>query len=239
MPLTVAAPAPILGWDRDAQRIELPGLGPTAIGLRGRHQAANAAVADAVLDALDVAGIATVAADARRRGYADARWAGRLELLAVPGAGGGGTRDVLLDGAHNPDGAAALAQALDDLAPYLAGGQAEPAASRPSSCGRRWPTRTSPPSSRRSPGPGRSARATVVCTAVDAPVPSPPRTLPPPGARRCRTCACSSRTDPDAALDLALATGDGPVVVAGSLYLVGAARARLVDDPLLRDPVAA
>ena len=45
--------------------------------------------------------------------------------------------------------------------------------------------------------------------------------------------------DPDRALDLALATGDGPVVVAGSLYLVGAARARLVDDPLLRDPVAA
>jgi hypothetical protein len=26
-------------------------------------------------------------------------------------------------------------------------------------------------------------------------------------------------------------------VVAGSLYLVGAVRARLVDDPLLRDPV--
>ena len=28
----------------------------------------------------------------------------------------------------------------------------------------------------------------------------------------------------------------GPLVVAGSLYLVGAVRARLVDDPLLRDP---
>jgi hypothetical protein len=42
--------------------------------------------------------------------------------------------------------------------------------------------------------------------------------------------------DPDAALDLALASGRGPVVVAGSLYLVGAARARLVDDPALRDP---
>ncbi len=32
------------------------------------------------------------------------------------------------------------------------------------------------------------------------------------------------------------AAGRGPVVVAGSLYLVGAARARLVDDPALRDP---
>ena len=28
----------------------------------------------------------------------------------------------------------------------------------------------------------------------------------------------------------------GPVVVAGSLYLVGVARGRLVDDPVLRDP---
>jgi folylpolyglutamate synthase/dihydropteroate synthase len=47
---------------------------------------------------------------------------------------------------------------------------------------------------------------------------------------------------PEAAVRLAL-HGDGPhargpVVVAGSLYLVGAARAMLVDDPALRDPVA-
>jgi folylpolyglutamate synthase/dihydropteroate synthase len=40
----------------------------------------------------------------------------------------------------------------------------------------------------------------------------------------------------DRALDLALAEAPGPIVVAGSLYLVGAVRARLVDDPLLRDP---
>ena len=42
--------------------------------------------------------------------------------------------------------------------------------------------------------------------------------------------------DPAAALDRAVTTAEGPVVVAGSLYLVGAARARLVDDPELRDP---
>ena len=40
-----------------------------------------------------------------------------------------------------------------------------------------------------------------------------------------------------AALDLALGGRRGPVVVAGSLYLVGAVRARLVDDPVLRDPI--
>jgi folylpolyglutamate synthase/dihydropteroate synthase len=44
--------------------------------------------------------------------------------------------------------------------------------------------------------------------------------------------------DPDAAIDRALAEADGPVVVAGSLYLVGRVRGRLVDDPLLRDPPA-
>jgi folylpolyglutamate synthase/dihydropteroate synthase len=47
-----------------------------------------------------------------------------------------------------------------------------------------------------------------------------------------------SEPDADKALDLALAAADGPIVVAGSLYLVGAVRARLIDDPLLRDPVA-
>ena len=43
--------------------------------------------------------------------------------------------------------------------------------------------------------------------------------------------------DAGAALDRAVATReDGPVVIAGSLYLVGEARRRWVDDPMLRDP---
>jgi hypothetical protein len=46
--------------------------------------------------------------------------------------------------------------------------------------------------------------------------------------------------DPPSALERALEGegrwAGGPVVVAGSLYLVGEVRARLVDDPLLRDP---
>src|SRR6185369_17275696 len=96
--------------------IDLPRLGPTRLGLRGRHQAANAAIADATLDALEEAGIATVPDDARRRGYAAAVWPGRLELIRVK------DHDVLLDGAHNPAGAAALALALDDLRPFIASG---------------------------------------------------------------------------------------------------------------------
>ncbi len=43
--------------------------------------------------------------------------------------------------------------------------------------------------------------------------------------------------DPIVALERALrGPGPGPVLVAGSLYLVGAARGHLVDDPDLRDP---
>ena len=70
VPLRMVEPAPIVGLSRDGIEVELPRLGRTAIGLRGRHQAANAAVADAVLDALEEAGIASVPAAARRAGYA-------------------------------------------------------------------------------------------------------------------------------------------------------------------------
>ena len=115
-PLDVVGEPRVAGLDRDGIDVELRGLGETRISLRGRHQAQNAAVADATLDALERAGIATVDATARRRGYGTAKWPGRLELLRVR------DREVLLDGAHNPAGAAALAAALDDLAPFLAPG---------------------------------------------------------------------------------------------------------------------
>jgi folylpolyglutamate synthase/dihydropteroate synthase len=46
-----------------------------------------------------------------------------------------------------------------------------------------------------------------------------------------------AEADVDTALDRALSEARGPIVVCGSLYLVGRARARLVDDPLLDDPV--
>jgi len=49
--------------------------------------------------------------------------------------------------------------------------------------------------------------------------------------------AAEAVAEPAAALDAALEEGTGPVVVAGSLYLVGAARAILVSDPILQpDP---
>jgi dihydrofolate synthase/folylpolyglutamate synthase len=74
------------------------------IALRGPHQRENAALAAAALARLDRAGV-TAPPEAVRRGIATAAWPGRLEEV-------GG---VLLDGAHNPDGARALAAALMEL----------------------------------------------------------------------------------------------------------------------------
>jgi dihydrofolate synthase/folylpolyglutamate synthase len=73
--------------------------GPVA--LAGAHQRGNAGLAAAALRALGRAGLAVGEAEIAR-GIATARWPGRLELVD----------GVLLDGAHNPDGARALAAAL-------------------------------------------------------------------------------------------------------------------------------
>jgi dihydrofolate synthase/folylpolyglutamate synthase len=76
------------------------------VGLRGEHQRENAGLAAAALRLLDARGVRAPEA-AIRDGIATARWPGRLEEV-------GG---VLLDGAHNADGAAALAAALRELHP--------------------------------------------------------------------------------------------------------------------------
>src|SRR6185295_18271991 len=76
-----------------------------ALSLRGPHQLQNAAVARACLEVLGVPD------EAAREGLRTARWPGRLEEVRSGG------RTVLLDGAHNPAGAQALAAALDALYP--------------------------------------------------------------------------------------------------------------------------
>jgi dihydrofolate synthase / folylpolyglutamate synthase len=237
VPLTEVQPAPLLGWDRDGIRVSLARLGETRIGLRGRHQAANAAVAHAVLDALETAGIARADDDARRRGYAAARWPGRLELIDVPASAACRAQQVLLDGAHNPAGAAVLARALDDLRPTLLGGdEGEPppitlvlgAMADKDVAGVLAALAAS--------SVARSAR--ILCTEVDLPRALPATQL----ARGWASVVPGQRPDVvtpvRAALERALEEARGPIVVAGSLYLVGAVRAILVDDPESRDPVA-
>jgi dihydrofolate synthase/folylpolyglutamate synthase len=224
--LTEVGPAPLIGWDRDGIVVELPRLGPTRVGLRGRHQAANVAVADALLDALDAAGIAAVDASARQRGYAEAVWPGRLELLEVDG------REVLLDGAHNPAGAAALAQAIDDLRPHLRPGRLTLVTASMADKDVAGVVAALAPA-------GGMADGAIIATSVDLPRALPATDLADLWHRRLPAARIRVEADPIAALERALVDADGPVVVAGSLYLVGAARARLVDDPLLRDPEAA
>jgi dihydrofolate synthase/folylpolyglutamate synthase len=232
VPLAEVAPAPLIGWDRDSITVDLVGLGPTRVGLRGRHQAANAAVANQVLDALEAAGTASVSPDARRRGYAAARWPGRLELIGRDGV------EVLLDGAHNPAGAAALATALDDLAPHLASGVP----------GRPPLTVVTALLSDKDvdgiieallPADGMEGARVLVTELPEARavgVESLAASWVAAAMRMNRTIRVETRPTPDAALDEALRSAPGTVLVTGSLHLVGAARARLVDDPDLVDP---
>lgn len=80
-------------------------LGPLTLALRGRHQVVNAAVAVCLLS--ELAGLGLRLDDsALEAGLTAARWPGRLERVRWRGC------DVLLDAAHNPAGARALADYL-------------------------------------------------------------------------------------------------------------------------------
>jgi dihydrofolate synthase/folylpolyglutamate synthase len=83
-------------------------IGSTPLALAGRHQRGNAAVAACVLRALGAAG-APVTGAAIRAGLTDVSWPARLERISL------GSAEVLLDAAHNPDGARALAAYLRDI----------------------------------------------------------------------------------------------------------------------------
>lgn len=76
-------------------------------GLIGRYQSGNAAVALAAAELLGAVGF-PLAPQAMRTGMERANWPGRMEMFPGPPR-------VLLDGAHNPAGAAALADALRDI----------------------------------------------------------------------------------------------------------------------------
>lgn len=209
-----------LDWDGMVVSARRPDgdLADLRIGLLGSHQAQNVAVALALLDAL--------AEDAQRRGrradideaalragLAGARWPGRMDLL--PGPPGGPAR-VLLDGAHNPAGAAALARSLAELgvrAPVLVFGAMR----------------------------GKHVTAVLRHLARLHPRPIFTRVADAhahdPAALRARWRAivgtpAELAPDPARALEAAarIVADDQPVVVAGSLYLVGAVRALLTGD---------
>jgi dihydrofolate synthase/folylpolyglutamate synthase len=207
------------GWDGLVLDVRGGGrrLDGLVVGMLGRHQAANAAVAIALLDAIQQAAESRGAAfhdlddHAIRRGFAAARWPGRLELLRTTAAG-----PVLLDGAHNPAGARALAAALADLglhgAPFVFGAQ-------------------------------RGKRVAAVLRALAPLRPrsiftrvADPNAIPPADLLRAWRRigpGGSVADDPWTALARAAEARRGPeqpVVVAGSLYLVGAVRGMLLGE---------
>ncbi|NTW67506.1 MAG: bifunctional folylpolyglutamate synthase/dihydrofolate synthase [Nitrospirae bacterium] len=77
------------------------------IVMLGRHQVGNACMALAAAECIGKAGM-KIPETALRAGLADAVWEGRLERVAQ-------RPDIYLDGAHNPASAQVLADALRDL----------------------------------------------------------------------------------------------------------------------------
>ncbi len=214
VPLNVVAPLDIIGVERNGTRVRAPGGAELTVGLLGPHQAANAAVAWGILDALSDAGIATVNFEQRAAAFAAARWPGRMELISDPGQ-----PNVLLDGAHNPHGVAALAASLEALLPQLSGG---PVTVLMGVLANHWQAGMLDPLLAVLPA------ATVFATSV----PDSDNALPPdrlalewgPGARPI--------SDPQTAFDAALLNARnvrGLLLVCGSLYLVGYVRAQLRD----------
>jgi dihydrofolate synthase/folylpolyglutamate synthase len=81
---------------------------PFELSLPGRHQQDNAAVALTIMMVWSER-VSPVPAEAAVTGLTDCEWPARLEWLRLPRGG-----ELLIDAAHNPAGAAALASYLQD-----------------------------------------------------------------------------------------------------------------------------
>jgi dihydrofolate synthase/folylpolyglutamate synthase len=92
----------VQGWRGRYEGLRLP--------LLGRHQAENAALAVASLEALSGEGAAYTVV---REGLAQVRWPGRCEVIPSEPL-------VVLDGAHNPQAVEALRNTLDEVWPTQA-----------------------------------------------------------------------------------------------------------------------
>ncbi|MCD1258199.1 bifunctional folylpolyglutamate synthase/dihydrofolate synthase [Paenibacillus athensensis] len=103
------------GSELDNQRLDFRGpfreLQDVEISLNGSHQLTNAAVAIMTLEVLRQYYACIVDDEDLRRGLRETRWPGRLEMISQQPR-------LLLDGAHNPEGAQTLAAALRDVYRY-------------------------------------------------------------------------------------------------------------------------
>jgi len=107
-----SAPQPAEAWEVISRRCREVGADlrlaepahPEGLGLAGRHQERNAGLALAAVEALCEQGW-ELPEEAVERGLREVRWPGRLEVVA-------GGPLTLVDAAHNPAAAQALAEAL-------------------------------------------------------------------------------------------------------------------------------
>jgi dihydrofolate synthase/folylpolyglutamate synthase len=185
--------------------------GPVTLGLRGAHQARNAVVAVRLLESAADRGI-RISRGAIEQGLADAQWPARLELIQLDG-----NRQVLLDAAHNPEGARALAAYLQrwhpERPPLVIGVMRDKNVQE--IAGTLLPHVSS-----------------VTATAAPTPRAIPPEDL----ARHLRAAgAVEVVVEPDPARAIDVALEHAPVVcVAGSIFLVGAVRDGLKRRAILR-----
>lgn len=83
--------------------------GPLALGLRGRHQLDNALTMVRLAETIDASTAIAIPASAIESGLRDVEWPGRLQLESWRGA------SILIDAAHNPAGARALAAYVGEV----------------------------------------------------------------------------------------------------------------------------
>jgi dihydrofolate synthase/folylpolyglutamate synthase len=179
--------------------------GEVVLGLRGRHQIDNAVTAVRLLERLPARAGLPMPPEAIVAGVRNVDWPGRLELR--PHHGG----HVLIDGAHNPAGARALAGYLRDTyggpLPIVLGVMRDKAiegiVEALAGCA-----------------------SMFVCTAPASPRAVTPVELEIIVRRSAPAVPVRVVPSPPAAVDEALAHGT-PVVVAGSLYLAGEIQAEL------------
>lgn len=189
----------------------LEGLRP---GLLGAHQRENLALALGAAEILAEQGV-SLTPTVVRAGIAGTRWPGRLEWW-------GGQRRILLDGAHNEGGAAVLADYLRHLAPgavrWVVGLKGDKEAAAILSPLLPWVTE-------------------LYCTSPPVEEAVPPETL----ARLGRDAERPTRVFASCAEALAAALKEqrpGEIVlVAGSLFLVAAAREYLAGGGTIADPL--
>ncbi len=89
-------------------KTQLPAL---RLNLRGQHQVGNAALALAALEVLEQKRLISLRPESVERAMCDVRWPARLEVLETNPL-------IVLDGAHNPQGAESLRDALKESFSY-------------------------------------------------------------------------------------------------------------------------